>query len=200
MFKKLILSLLGSAVFVGQVSAQDYSFYTVLGAGYAESNSQLVDDKGASYRFGVGYQLHRQWNVELGYQQIIKEDFQLPGTNNNAQDGIDASAIYLTLLGKASAQRGELFYRIGALSIDVEEQQFHTGSATCAAGQGTTLNVGAQSYTQCTLDESVIAGVIGIGYDVRISSNVLIRTEIEHIKGEDDVEFNAAYVGLRYNF
>jgi len=200
MFKKLVFSLLASNLLATQVFAQQHEFYTVLGAGYSESKSQLVDDKGASYRFGVGYELHRQWNLELGYQQLINEEFQTPGANNNAKDGIEAGAIYLTLLGKASAESGELFYRIGALSIDIEEQQFHSESTTCSAGQGTSLTVGDQSYTQCSLDDTVIAGVIGIGYDVRISSNVLIRTEVEHIKGEDDVEFNAAYIGLRYNF
>ena len=201
MFKKILVSFLcltGSQCAVQ--AQQNHQFYTVVSAGYAESNTQLDKDKGAGYRIGVGYELGRQWYLEVGYQQIIDESAQRPDANTVAKNGVKAGGGYLTLLGKASGAQGELFYRIGALSVKVEEQQYRTGTHTCAAGIGNGFNVGAQAYTDCRTDNTAIAGVIGFGYDTRLSRNILIRTEIEHIKGQDDIEFNAAYVGIRYNF
>lgn len=197
MFKK---SLLVAATILSAFTVNANEFYTVLGAGYSETDSDNASLDGTSYKLGFGYELDRQWYVEAGFQQLLDEKALPPTTNSQFENGFDAQGFYVAFLGKASAQNGELFYRVGVMTVDVEEVSYFDGSQSCAQGLGSEFTVATQTYTRCTYDDSMIAGVFGLGFDFRMGKNIMIRTEVEHLRGEDDIEINAAYIGVRYNF
>lgn len=182
------------------------NLYGVFNLGYSDAEFAMSDGKSATYKLGVGYQFDRQWYAEFGFQQLADESLQrdLPGTleaAQNYQNGMKGIGLYAAVLGKASSQIGELYYRLGVLNTDIEGQSLLTGSAACELGVATEFNVASgDTFTLCDYDEGGVAGVIGIGFDFYLGTKTMLRAEVEHIQGQNDLQVSAGYIGIRYNF
>lgn len=181
------------------------NFYGVASVGFANSKFDQSEVDDASFKLGLGYQFHPQWYAELGYQQLSNQNFieQLPMTLHEVSDfnyGMQGDAIFASLLGKATGRIGELYYRVGIVRAEVKGQQIEN-SAECNSITGQQFSVdNGDTFSLCEYDEGSLAGVFGIGFDFYIGINMMLRTEVEHISGENGLETNAGYVGLRYNF
>ncbi len=179
--------------------------YGVVSGGMANSDFDYGDAKGSSYKFGIGYEFHRQWYAEFGYQRLSNQSLVdvLPTTAdelNQTDFGLEADALYASILGKASSNTGELFYRLGVLNVDLKGQDV-VESTECEVGSARVFSLDSgENLTLCEYDEGIFAGVFGVGFDFYLDVNLMLRTEVEHIKGENGFENNAAYLGLRYNF
>lgn len=205
MFKKQIGILVLSCMISLQTFAAD-NLYTVFSVGY--SNVEYIQDsiEGFGYKIAVGYQIDPQWYVEAGYQSLIHNKLyltELPTSTDvtNSENVQQGDALFLAFLGKASSPTGELFYRIGVLKTDIRGQQLLSGVRECKYGQANVLaipDIGAA--TICDYDESGVAGVIGLGFDFFVSARSMVRTEIEYVKGQDNLTVMTISVGLRYNF
>ena len=182
------------------------NLYAVFNLGYSDAEFAMSDGKSTAYKLGLGYQFDRQWYAEIGFQQLADESLQrdLPGTLEDAQDyqnGMQGNALYAAVLGKAASRVGELYYRLGILKTDIEGQSLLTGSENCELGAATEFNLSSgETFTLCDYDEGGVAGVIGIGFDFYLSTRTMLRTEIEHIQGDNDLQVSTAFVGIRYNF
>ena len=179
--------------------------YGVASVGYANSKFDQGEVDSGSFKLGVGYQFHPQWYAELGFQQLSNQNFidQLPMTLpdvSNFDYGMQGDAIFASLLGKASGRLGELYYRVGIVKAEVKGQHVEA-SSICNLGTGSEFSVDSgETFNLCEYDEGSLAGVFGIGFDFYIGVNMMLRTEVEHISGENGLQTNAGYVGLRYNF
>lgn len=186
------------------LAAED--LYGVVSLGYSDSDFAVEHPQNAGYKLTLGYQVDRQWYAEFGFQQLADQSLQLslPTTLNDAEnfeEEVQINAIYAALLGKARGRLGELFYRLGVLKTDVRGQSLSAGALLCNQGTATVFSVDSgEEYTLCDYDEGGIAGVVGLGFDFFLTARAMIRVEVEHIKGQNDLTINAAYVGLRYNF
>lgn len=202
---KIYISALFLACYLAPVAATE-NLYTVATVGYGKTELSDSSSNELAYKLAVGYQIDRQWYMEAGIQKLVSDSMAdvLPSSDQSLQDDelrLDGSALFIAFLGKASGNTGELFYRIGLLKTDIQGQQSLLGIQECELGSATLINNSAgDTYTYCQFDEGGIAGVIGLGFDYFITSRTMLRTEIEYIKGQDNLKVSAAYVGLRYNF
>lgn len=205
MTKKQIGVLVLSWMVSVQVLAAE-ELYTVFSVGYSDVEFSQDSNEGFGYKMTFGYQFDPQWYVEAGYQQLIHDRLysaDLPTSTDvsNAETVLQGDALFLSFLGKASSPTGELFYRLGVLKTDFRGQQLFAGVMECEFGQTNILAIADfGSATMCDYDESGIAGVIGLGFDYFIGARTMIRTEIEYIKGQDNLTVTTANIGLRYNF
>jgi outer membrane autotransporter protein len=181
------------------------NIYGILSAAYVDTESAFAETDGVGYKFGVGYEFHRQWYVEAGYH-LLSDDSLSDGVFSDSAGleqfvpEVEAESLFISVLGKASSRAGELFYRLGVNTVDVSstsliESELCDGRASDVIVAGNTT---AQSL--CLSNETVFAGHIGLGFDFRLGRRLMLRTEAEYLKGEDDVEATSLTVGLRYNF
>jgi outer membrane protein W len=202
---RFVISIVFFSLFAGHAIAAD-NVYGVFSLGYSDAEFAMSEGKNTAYKLGVGYQFDRQWYAEFGFQQLADERLQrkLPETlegAQNYQNGMQGVGLYAAVLGKAANQVGELYYRLGVLKTDLEGQSMLTGSASCELGVATEFNVASgDSFTLCDYDEGGVAGVIGIGFDYYLGTKTMLRTEVEYIQGENDLQVSAGYIGIRYNF
>ena len=179
---KSVLSLALLCILSFGASAER-SFYGTLSGGFVKNEIENYDMDRGSYKIGIGYELTPQWYLEAGYQALGEEN-----AGESVQVGSDVaefSGIYFSALGKARGQYGELFYRLGALRVDADVQ--------------TSDDLGCgESF--CRIDDSLLAGVIGVGFDLYVHQTTMMRFEVEYIRGEQDYSASAAYVGVRVNF
>jgi outer membrane autotransporter protein len=182
------------------------NLYTVFSAGYSDVEFSQDSNKGFGYKMAFGYQIDPQWYVEAGYQQLVHDDLYstAPPTSNdviNAENLQQGDALFLAFLGKASGRKGELYYRLGVLKTDIRGQQLLAGVTECEFGQANVLTVADfGAATMCDYNESGVAGVIGLGFDYFVGARTMIRSEVEYIKGQDNLTVTTVTVGLRYNF
>ena len=190
--------------YLGQAKATE-DMYAIATGGYAKTDLLDSASNNMGYKLALGHQFDRQWYVEFGMQKLASDsmsddlpDGQILGDSSLK---MDASALFIAWLGKASGRSGELFYRIGVLKTDIKGQQIVAGSQTCELGEGNIIsdNQGG-NFTFCQFDEGGAAGVIGLGFDYFVTSRAMLRSEIEYIKGQNNLTVSAAYIGLRYNF
>lgn len=198
--KPKILAIL-CAIFTGlfvlpHAYAKEGNFYGIGATGFATNDidGQSLDD--VSYKLGIGYELGKQWNIELGFQALGEDRLAKNELSfDNASQEI--TAVYLSALGRAANRHGELFYRIGLVRADVSADFLSTGP-DCESGS--TGMAGLNGGLVCQLSDSNIAGVIGFGFDFYIHHSTMLRIEIEHIQGQDGFSAQAAYIGFRLNF
>jgi opacity protein-like surface antigen len=186
----LLCSVASSLSFSAQA---EHNFYGILAAGYVQNEVEEYELDKASYKIGVGYELNPQWYIEAGYQALGEENASADFADIDA-DKAEFSGMYLSVLGKAQGEYGELFYRLGAMRIDADVES--VSDLSCTPTIPSDPNIPAS----CRFDESLIAGVAGLGFDFYIHNSLMMRFEAEYIKGEKDYAATAAYVGLRYNF
>ena len=205
MLKKQIGILVISCIVSLQTLAAD-NVYTVFSVGYSDVEFIQDSNKGFGYKMAIGYQFDPQWYVEAGYQSLIHDKLyvtELPSATDviHSENVQQADALFLAFLGKASSQVGELFYRIGVLKTDIRGQQLLSGVRECKLGNANVLAIADfGAATMCDYDESGVAGVIGFGFDYFIGVRTMLRTEVEYIKGQDNLTVTTVNVGLRYNF
>ena len=202
--KKIVFAV--ACLLTSPLSMATENIYGIFSAGFTDAEFDTNSTDGASYKLGLGYQFHRQWYLEMGYQQLADEGMatRLPATVEEAQNfrpGMEGNALFLAFLGKASNKMGELFYRVGVVKADVKGQKLLDGQTECNLGAANTITVtGGQDYTLCQYDEGSVGGLIGIGFDFFVTPRAMLRVEIEHIRGENELSVNAAHIGFRYNF
>ena len=191
--------------YYSQVTATE-NLYTVVSTGYGKTEMLDSSSNDFTYKLAVGYQVDRQWYLEAGLQKLVSDSLD-EGISGSAQGldnddlRLDASALFVAVLGKAAGRTGELFYRLGLLKTDIKGEQILSGVHECKLGSYTLITTAAgDTYSYCQFDEGGIAGVLGLGYDYFLTSKLMLRTEMEYIKGQHDLAVSAAYIGLRYNF
>ena len=85
------------------------------------------------------------------------------------------------------------------LKTYIRDQQLLAGTNECEFGQAKMLAIddfGAAAMYY--YDESSVVSVIG--FDYFISAGSMLRTEIEYMKGHDNLTVTTVSLGLRYNF
>ena len=189
------LSLLVFCMLFASSAFADRQIYAVLGAGYAQNEVQSDEFDSFSYRLGIGVEITKQWVVEVGFQSFADENAgDLPTTTD--EPSAELPGFFLSALGKAEGRYGELFYRLGAVYIEPTYRAVSIGS-TCPTEQ---TFVSFESTEFCEFDDPIVAGQLGIGYDLYISPKTLLRSEVEWVKGQDDYESLGLYLGFRVNF
>ncbi|WP_395344635.1 outer membrane beta-barrel protein [Ningiella sp. W23] len=182
-FTKVIVISVCSLLVTFSVQAER-SLYGIVAGGYVQNEVENYELDKASYKLGIGYEISPQWYIEGGFQSLGEENASdaLPGIDS---DIAEFSGLYLSALGKARGQFGELFYRVGAMRVDANIQSVDN------------LDCGE---ALCRFDESLMAGVIGAGFDFYVHHTTMMRFEVEYIRGEKDYSASAFYLGLRVNF
>jgi hypothetical protein len=173
--------LIGSAAitslgFSGLASANGYA---VANIGFGNVDTEIDNESDISYSAALGYQFHRQWYVEGGYISFIDTD--------NDEQSISSKGPYLALLGKASSQKGELYYKLGVASVDIEHASID--SSTCGP-----------EAAVCGYDDTIIAGLAGLGFDYYLGLQSIVRVEYTYFGGKDDFSAHIVNLGFRYNF
>ncbi|MBT1064810.1 outer membrane beta-barrel protein [Bowmanella sp. Y26] len=199
--KKTILAAL--CLLTSQTVMANGGMYGLFSAGYADASQGQAGDKGIGYSFAMGYELDKQWFVEGGFQQLIDEDGDAPVLSNLGSEdnsSLKADALYLALLGKASSQAGTLFYRVGVMSVKLESQAFIGSGQSCEEGEGSAYSLEGGDAVRCSYDETIVAGVVGLGFDFKVADAWDVRIEAQHVRGKDGFEANIGQIGLRYNF
>jgi hypothetical protein len=204
MMKKISLLTL-SILFNLQTFAAEKT-YTFFSLGFSDLEYSQQETDGLGYKLGIGYQFHSQWYIEGGYQQLLNESLFVGQTPSAAQfengdNKLQADALFLAVLGKASGKLGELFYRLGVLKTDIRGQQLFAGERSCDVGQVSLMTVDSIGVgTVCDYDNSGVAATFGLGFDYFIGARTMLRSEVEYIKGSDNLTATIYSVGIRYNF
>lgn len=154
------------------------NLYAVANAGYSNVDTETSSESDVSYSGAIGYQFDQQWYVEGGYISLID-------TQDDNQS-VTSHGAYLALLGKAGSSEGELFYKVGVASISVEET--FTDATACS------------NEAACSIDDTIVAGLVGLGFDYYVSRNSMVRTEYMYLGGQDDFSAHIVNIGFRYNF
>lgn len=155
--------------------------YGLLSVGYSDVDLGNISDKSASYGVAFGYQFAPQWYVEAGYLNLID--------HQDETQQLEANGPYISVLGKATGNDGELYYRLGVASIDKTEKYLIQEMACIDT-----------SSSLCEIDERILAGMIGLGFDYFIGRSAMLRLEYTYMGGEDDFSTHSVNVGFRYNF
>jgi hypothetical protein len=177
-FAKAVIgsAAIASLVFSGLAVANGYA---VANIGYGNVDTEVDSEADVSYSAALGYQFHRQWYVEGGYISLIDTD--------NDEQSISSKGPYLALLGKASSQKGELYYKVGVASVDIE----HASIESSACGSDAVI---------CGYDDTIIAGLAGLGFDYYLGLQSMVRVEYTYFGGKDDFSAHIVNLGFRYNF
>lgn len=204
MKKRTLSRLMGLLLLTSTGAQAEGDMYGLLGFNYADVDQDEISAKGPGYSFAMGYEFDRQWFVELGYQQLIDEDADMLTADNLGSEEVNRAtgdAIYAAVLGKAASQTGTLFYRLGVMSIKWQADRYLPEGSECSQGEASQVAVDETlNAARCTLDDTVIAGVVGLGFDFILTETVDLRLEAQHIRGEDDLQVNLVQLGVRYNF
>lgn len=204
MIKRIGLLVVGIFFSVQVLSAERN--YAIFSLGFSDLEYSAQETDGMAYKLGIGHQFHPQWYIEAGYQQLINESLfvsEMPSASQfeNGDSKLQADALFVALLGKASGRMGELFYRLGLLKTDIRGQQLFTGEHTCDVGQANLVQMDTNAVnTICDYDNSGVAAVMGLGFDYFIGARTMLRSEVEYIKGSDNLTVTTLSVGIRYNF
>lgn len=164
--------------------------YGVVGVGFTDAEYSETVEETVSYKLVLGHQFHRQWYFEGGYYQIADVE------SDNNSFTFQADALYFGALGKASHAVGELFYRIGVASVNVQAIE-SSGINPCTTGDAIAV-IGESNV--CAYDESVVAGILGLGFDYYVATKIFVRFEAEYLRGKDGFDVSIFSIGLRYNF
>ncbi|XOV81234.1 MAG: hypothetical protein ACFHVJ_09855 [Aestuariibacter sp.] len=206
-FKNTISTAVALMIFIsGSASAQLFDKNYVSLAPLYSDLKVGSGSKEAGFNVSFGTEIHRQWYAEIGVNYFASGYVPLTQPADSASAfssdaGIDASGVHLAFLGKAKGQQGELYYRLGIAALDVSTEQFVAADAACQAGTASSISAAdGTAVSLCTVDDTQLAGMIGIGFDTYLGYETQLRFAIDHYRGEDDVQINTVQLGLRYNF
>jgi hypothetical protein len=164
------------------------NLYSTVSIGFAQNELKHYELDQLSYKLGIAYELTSQWDIEASFHGLGTEN-----SGESPQQNLDVSEFYgvaVSALGRARGQYGDLYYRVGVMMVDAQVQSFSTSVCTPDP-----LNSGL-----CSVDDSLYAGMIGLGFDLFINHRTMLRFEVEHIEGQKEYSANAAYIGVRFNF
>jgi len=173
--------IIGGTAFAGLICSglASANGYVVANIGYGNVDTEIDNEADVSYSAALAYQFHRQWYVEGGYISLIDAD--------SDEQSVEANGPYLALLGKASSQKGELYYKLGVANIDIE----HVTSNSAVCGD---------NVLACGYDDAVVAGLAGLGFDYYLGLKSMVRVEYTYFGGKDDFSAHIVNLGFRYNF
>ena len=180
MKKGIALAVMLAASFSSQATERMYGLATV---GYSDAEFDVTDNSGVAYSLALGHQFSSKWYVEAGYHNLIDED--------DGPDALQAEGLYLAVLGKAGGRMGELYYKLGVMDVDVKG----VTSEDC-----TVDDTGSDAVNYCAVDEGILAGMAGLGFDYHIGLNSMVRLEALYIRGQEDFTTSMINIGFRYNF
>lgn len=184
--KLYLLSVL-CVLFSVNVHAENH-LYSTLSIGFAQNELENYELDQVSYKVGLAYELTHQWDIEASFQGLGTEN-----SGDTPQQNLDVSELHglaVSALGRARGQFGDLYYRIGVMMVDAQVQSFSTLECT----------PDPLSSGLCSVDDNLMAGIIGLGFDLFVNRRTMLRFEVEHIEGQKDYSANAAYIGVRFNF
>ncbi|AWL12856.1 hypothetical protein HMF8227_02404 [Saliniradius amylolyticus] len=183
-------------------AASNGTMYGLAAASYNDADAGQAAEKGMGYGIAFGYEFHRQWYVEAGYQQLLDEPAEnvltIADTSAELPQGVEAGGAFVALLGKASSTHGTLFYRLGVMALDHQSSYYASVDDGCAEGADSGVSV--QTLTQCMVDDTSAAGLAGLGFDFYLTPNWSLRTEYQYVRGEDDFESHGGLIGVKYHF
>lgn len=194
--------LLGTLLLSPNLQGAD-NLYSLVSVSYSELDYAAQNFDDINYKFALGYQIDRQWYAEFGYHQLADQGAaQLAPENSQQADDFEGlaqgDAIYAALVGKAAGELGELFYKIGVMKVDIKGQALVDAGQSCNIGHAGPLQ--STNYQVCEYDEGSAAGLISMGFDFRLTEKTMLRSEVEYIKGQDNLEAITLQLGIRYNF
>ncbi len=166
--------------------------YGVVSAGYTDLEYSNTEEEAFGYKLILGHEFHRQWYVEAGFIQFA--DIETESDFSKLE--LQANGLYLGVVGKASHAVGELFYRIGAVNIDVQALEASTDGQCKFGTAAGSLN----GQTLCQYDEGIAVGIVGLGFDYYVATKTFVRLEAEYLRGKDGFDTSLISLGIRYNF
>lgn len=170
--------------------------FVSVGAGWSTTDINPVSKDATGWRASVGYSIHPQWDVEVGYLSLLSGK-TIPSGAEHGQISLDADVYYLGLLGKAGNETGELFYRVGVGQANVASQPSEDGDIGCNGGSGSIVD---RTNVYCGFDESYLAMILGLGFDYYFTDHLAIRFEGDYLFGENDTKSTKASVSLKVFF
>lgn len=204
--KRTIVVALITVLGAFKVSAQNTWFennYILLAPQYNDVELNSADSSEAGFTLAFGTEVHPQWYAEVGYSFLADdhEPDRLSTGGENQSAGVNASGLYVALLGKAANQSGELFYKLGVMTIDYEGSFLISDRGNCEGDTfALTFADSGQTLFECALDDTSFAGIVGAGFDFHVGYRSQVRLNVEHIRGADDFQSNSVQLGYRYNF
>lgn len=187
-----IYLLLVSLLFSGASVAIE-KMYGVVSTGYSDVEFNERAEESFGYKILLGHQFHPKWYVETGYLKIA----DVGNEQSEDNDFLKADGLYLGVLGKASSPVGELFYRVGAARIDVVALEPTNAEGGCSLGS---LSPMMNGEVLCRYDEGVLAGILGLGFDLAVAEKLFVRLDADYIRGRHGLDTGMISLGLRYNF
>lgn len=171
----------------------DNPVYTGFAASYG-----TVEVKGgesdwvAGGKFYLGYRMTEQWAVELSGRR----SGDLDAGYSVGNDGVEPNfGVGLSLLGFANYREFSAYYRLGLEYSDYTLLRY--ASEADPANQCLTLSAGGY---RCEVDESEVAAIFGLGYEVMVTEHVGYRLEWESQWGGSDLNQHAIYLGVQFAF
>lgn len=162
--------------------------------------SARIDDTGTGWKLYGGWQLHKNFGVELGYADLGKAGAQVSGTFDGGEGGAtyaanassEATSWSLTALGNLPlTDKFSVFAKLGFHRWDVDVNVAATASA---AGPVTTL---AETFSDTGTDLTY-----GLGAKYNITKEWAVRAEWERfkIKGDIDTDVDLASISMQFGF
>ena len=196
-----LLVLMSSLMFsVNKAYAVEGNVYGVISLGYAQSEVDKFESDKASYKIAFGYELTPQWYLEGGFT-AFGENNAGGMVSERKPESFEIAGLNLSVLGKARNGYGDLFYRIGVSRVSADVLTLATDNCSGDVRSVVTSAPTGDLVNQfCSDQNAVLAGNVGLGFDLFVQHSSMIRFELEYTKGEQNFSALGAYVGLRVNF
>jgi len=176
--------------------------YVVVASQYSNIDLDFTDEGQAGVTLAFGTEIEKKWNVEFGYS-FMADNYKLPGdlsaVTAGQSMGIDASAWHAAFLGKARGNSGVLFYKIGLMHSSFESAAV-VEQESCSRGVAIAPTETVNGPVICQIDESSIAGLVGMGFDYNVTEGSQVRFNVDYVFGENSLQATLFQVGYRYNF
>ncbi|WP_199609321.1 outer membrane beta-barrel protein [Flocculibacter collagenilyticus] len=197
--QKLFTTLACFSILSWNVAAE--SVYVGAFTSYGKIENEGRNSDNSAIKVVTGLRIHPQWAIELGYADLgeVEEvrtvfvNVDTDTSNTVFKNGFEGEGISLSLLGIASSQAGQLYYKIGATKLDATQVVY--GQTTCS---GTYTVVENNNRCEKHLNDNALT--FGLGWEQNLSKSWRIRTEYERMHAEGDLTIQNAYLGVVYAF
>lgn len=188
MKKTLLAALLGMAT-LAPFAAQAEGSYVKLGVGRSDYKVSGLDSfNGTSGTLGVGFNLDKTWDLELGYINFGKDEQSFVVGADSAKFAIKTQSVYLAAIGKVPAGESFSFFGKAGLSVNRSEAD---GSDTIG---GVTTSTSASSTKTGYL--------IGAGVAYQFTKDVAATLDYTYFAKPSDGNYKLSLItlGLNYGF
>jgi OOP family OmpA-OmpF porin len=176
-----IFSITALGAFSAPVAAQDTGFYVGGSLGQSKfdgvclSGLTSCDEKDNSWKVFGGYQLNRNFAIELGYTDLGQANVRGPGGTAS----VEATALEFMAVGMLPvADRLSVYGKLGVYRGEIEARN---SLGFSASDDGTELTF-----------------AFGARYD--FTRNLAVRAEWQQYKDFSDIDINVLSVGILYRF